>query len=94
MEARNLWDHVGYRVFLPGREATVRVAADSLLPVSVSVDGGPARLAYVIAAARVADAVAQDVLLAPLEGSVVPLPHQIYALGRAVPTRVSVSARG
>ena len=22
VEARNLWDHVGYRVFLPGREAT------------------------------------------------------------------------
>ena len=84
VEARNLWDHVGYRVFLPGREATVRVAPDGLLPVSVSVDGGPARLTYAIAAARVADAVAQDVLLAPLEGNVEPLPHQIYALGRAV----------
>lgn len=84
VEARNLWDHVGYRVFLPGREATVRVAPDGLLPVSVSVDGGSARLTYAIAAARVADAVAQDVLLAPLEGNVEPLPHQIYALGRAV----------
>ncbi|MGO8861256.1 MAG: DEAD/DEAH box helicase, partial [Acidimicrobiales bacterium] len=40
-------------------------------------------VAYVAAAARVADALTQDVLLAPIESSVIPLPHQIRALSRA-----------
>jgi superfamily II DNA or RNA helicase len=84
VEARDLWNHVGYRVFIPSREATVRVAGDGLLPVTTSIDGSPSRLSYAVAAARVADAIARDVLLAPLEGNVEPLPHQIHALGRAV----------
>ena len=37
-----------------------------------------------MAAARIADALTQDVLLAPLEAGVIPLPHQLYALTRAV----------
>jgi superfamily II DNA or RNA helicase len=41
-------------------------------------------LSYVAAAARVADALTQDVLLAPVESSVIPLPHQIRALYRAI----------
>jgi superfamily II DNA or RNA helicase len=84
VEATRLWGLVAYRVFLPSREAVVRVGGDGLVPVSDAADGGPARLSYAIAAARVADAMAQDVLLAPLEGNVEPLPHQILVLGRAV----------
>jgi hypothetical protein len=41
-------------------------------------------VAYIAAAARVADALTQDVLLAPIESSVIPLPHQIRALSRAI----------
>jgi len=41
-------------------------------------------LTYLAAAARVADALTHDVLLAPIESSVIPLPHQIRALSRAV----------
>jgi SNF2 family DNA or RNA helicase len=37
----------------------------------------------VSAAARIADALERDTLVAPLEGSVIPLPHQLYALQRA-----------
>src|SRR5262245_34502086 len=84
VEARHLWDHVAYRVFLPVREAIVRVIGDGLVRVSEAGDGGPARLTYAVAAARVADTMAQEVLLAPLEGNVEPLPHQILVLGRAV----------
>ena len=42
------------------------------------------RIAYAVAAARIADALTQDVLLAPLEAGVIPLPHQLYALTRAM----------
>ncbi|MEM1823558.1 MAG: helicase-related protein [Candidatus Hadarchaeales archaeon] len=41
-------------------------------------------MSYIAAAARVADALTQDVLLAPIESSVIPLPHQIRALSRAI----------
>lgn len=41
-------------------------------------------IAYVAAAARVADVLTQDMLLAPIESSVIPLPHQIRALSRAI----------
>ena len=42
------------------------------------------RIAYAVCAARIADALTQDVLLAPLEAGVIPLPHQLYALTRAI----------
>jgi len=41
-------------------------------------------LTYVAAAARVADALTQDLLLAPMTASVVPLPHQIRVLACAI----------
>src|SRR5207248_3637170 len=43
-----------------------------------------AALSYVAAAARVADALTQNLLLTPMESAVIPLPHQIRALARAV----------
>jgi superfamily II DNA or RNA helicase len=87
IEARRLWDHVAYRVFLPSREAVARIRGDGLVPVSEAADGGPSSLVYAVTAARIAEAMAQDVLLAPLEGNVEPLPHQILVLGRAVAER-------
>jgi len=44
----------------------------------------PDDISYVVSAARVAEALTQDVLLAPIESSVIPLPHQIRALSRAI----------
>jgi superfamily II DNA or RNA helicase len=41
-------------------------------------------LVFVSAAARIADAMARDALVAPLEGTVIPLPHQVHALARAM----------
>jgi SNF2 family DNA or RNA helicase len=46
--------------------------------------GSPDNIAYIAAAARVADALTQDVLLAPIESTVIPLPHQLRALSRAI----------
>ena len=44
----------------------------------------PAWLSYVAAAARVAGALTQNLLLETIGSSVIPLPHQIYALSRAM----------
>lgn len=84
VDALNLWGETICRVWMPGRDAVVRVPASRLVPLERAGNISPASLAYVAAAARIVDALAQDVLLAPLESSVIPLPHQILALSRAV----------
>jgi len=62
----------------------VRLSDSDLLPVDGGAATSATRIAYVAAAARVADALGKDELLAPLEGTVIPLPHQLHALSRAM----------
>ena len=84
VDTQHLWGETYCHVWIPGTSATIRVRSDQLRPATESTMGGPAWLSYLTAAARVADALTTDVLLAPIEGSVIPLPHQIRALSRAV----------
>ena len=84
IETQALWGEMICRVWLPGRDSVVRIPASRLKSLESSGAGSPDDIAYVTAAARVADALTQDVLLAPIESSVIPLPHQIRALSRAI----------
>ena len=62
----------------------MRLPATHLRPVHEASVGTVDGIAYLAAAARVGDALTQDVLLAPIESSVIPLLHQIRALSRAI----------
>lgn len=84
IEAQTLWGETFCRVWLPGRDSVVRIPASRLKSLESAGTGSPDNIAYIAAAARVADALTQDVLLAPIESSVIPLPHQIRALSRAI----------
>ena len=84
IEAQTLWGETTCRVWLPGRDSVVRIPASRLRSLESAGTGSPDDIAYIAAAARVADALTQDVLLAPIESSVIPLPHQIRALSRAI----------
>jgi len=84
IEAQTLWGETTCRVWLPGRDSVVRIPASRLKSLESTGTGSPDDIAYIAAAARVADALTQDVLLAPIESSVIPLPHQIRALSRAI----------
>lgn len=84
IEVDNLWDAAAVRVWLPTRDAVVRVPESGLRALDGQLDSIPERLSFVAAASRIADTLASDALIAPLEGSVIPLPHQIHALSRAV----------
>jgi len=66
----------------------VYVPVLSLCPVTQYLAIGSDKISYVTAAARVADALAEDVLLAPIESTVIPLPHQIRALSQQFPQTV------
>jgi len=94
IEEQTLWGHKTVcRVWLPNQDAVVRVPRSALRPLSADlqpeIEAG--RIAYVAAAAKVAEvlegstsATEGHVLLAPMESNVIPLPHQIHALSRAI----------
>jgi superfamily II DNA or RNA helicase len=84
IEAQTLWGERLYRVWLPNQDTVVRVRADRLKPLQEAGISSCDGITYVAAAARVADALTHDVLLAPIGASVIPLPHQLQALSRAM----------
>lgn len=85
IEALDLWGKNVCRVWVPGRDAVIRVQESELSSITEAGIPSRERLIYTAAAPRIAESLARpDILLAPLEGSVTPLPHQLYALSRAV----------
>jgi len=84
VERQDVWGRSACRIWLPSNNAIVRIDASRLIPISEADGWTKDRLSYLAAAARIADALSEDVLLAPIEAPVIPLPHQIKALQRAV----------
>ena len=93
IEEQTLWGQTVCRVWLPNQDAVVRVPRSALRSLNADlqpeIEAG--RIAYVAAAAKVAEvlegstsATEGHVLLAPMESNVIPLPHQIQALSRAI----------
>jgi superfamily II DNA or RNA helicase len=84
VEVSRLWDDASYHVWFPETESVVRTTPDRLKPLDVAEAGNSSRIRYVLYAARIANLLSEDVLLAPASASVIPLPHQLRALRRAV----------
>ena len=83
IERTDAWGEIAYRVWLPTKDAVVRARASdlaSLASIRPSVD----QILHATAAAKLLDALEDNLLLAPIQSSVVPLPHQLYALNRAI----------
>lgn len=79
-----VWGAETAQVWLARRDAVVRLHRSRLQPLTGSAPPSAEQLCYVAAAARILDAMERDALVAPLEGSVIPLPHQLHALQRAM----------
>ena len=84
LEVESVWNRTVCEVWIPKLSKVERVPAETLAPNESPKTTGLDRIAYAVSAARIADALTQDVLLAPLEAGVIPLPHQLYALTRAM----------
>lgn len=80
----SLWGERTAQVWLARRDAVVRLPLNRLRSLTDAEPPTLDQLCYVSAAARILDALERDVLVAPLEGSVIPLPHQLHALQRAM----------
>lgn len=83
IERQDVWGEVAYRVWLPARDAVVRARAADLAALE-SVRPSVEQILHTTAAAKLLDALEDNLLLAPIQSSVVPLPHQLYALNRAI----------
>jgi len=83
VECQDLWGETVFRVWLPTKDAVVRARSQELVALDTikpTVD----HLLHTAAAAKLLDALEDNLLLAPIQSSVVPLPHQLYALNRAM----------
>lgn len=84
LDQQTLWGQTVVRVWFPD-QATVRsVPVAQLQPVAAASPLTAEAIQYRAAAGRVAHALSQDTLIAPIESPVIPLPHQIRALSRVM----------
>ncbi|MFY1975530.1 DEAD/DEAH box helicase, partial [Achromobacter dolens] len=83
IERQDVWGELAYRVWLPAKDAVVRARALDLAALE-RVRPSVEQILHTTAAAKLLDALEDNLLLAPIQSSVVPLPHQLYALNRAI----------
>lgn len=83
VDCQQIWGEISYRIWLPSRNAVVRARAADLKSLT-EITPSLAQIQHTAAAAKLQDALEDNLLLAPIQSSVVPLPHQLYTLNRAV----------
>lgn len=83
VDCQEMWGETSYRVWLPAQDAVIRTRAADLSPLADQLSSLE-QIQHTAAAAKLLDALEDNLLLAPIHSSVVPLPHQLYALNRAV----------
>src|SRR5690606_19871792 len=82
VERQDVWGEVAYRVWLPAKNTVVRARAqdlDDLAAVRPPVE----QILHTAASAKLLDALEDNLLLAPIQSSVVRLPNRRYGLKRA-----------
>lgn len=83
IDRQDVWGEVFFRIWLPAKDAVMRARAQDLGELT-SVRPTVEQILHTAAAAKLLDALEDNLLLAPIQSSVVPLPHQLYALNRAM----------
>ncbi len=84
IESSGLWGQSFYRVWLQQQDSVVKVFSDDLTRSNIELTPSPHFLSYIGIAAKIANAQKDDILLAPVESNVIPLPHQLKALDKAM----------
>ena len=83
IDRQSIWTETVFRVWLPTKDAIIRARESDLAPLS-SLRPTENEILHTAAAAKLLDALEDNLLLAPIQSSVVPLPHQLYALNKAL----------
>ncbi|WP_136248426.1 DEAD/DEAH box helicase [Halomonas borealis] len=83
IERQEVWGATTYRIWLAAKDAVVRAREPDLAEL-LDIQPTVEQILHSVAAAKLLDALEDNLLLAPVQSSVVPLPHQLYALNRAM----------
>ncbi|WP_287867834.1 helicase-related protein [Aeromonas sp.] len=84
IETAGLWGQRFYRVWLQQQDVVLKVPAVDLTPRPAQPVVTAEAFCYLATAAKIANAQQEDTLLAPIESNVIPLPHQLKALTKAM----------
>ncbi len=84
IDKSSLWKTFYYRIWLQQQDTVVKVSTDDLVSPEEKQDISANFITYLTVAAKVANAQQEDILLAPIESNVIPLPHQLKALNKAM----------
>ncbi|WP_407332320.1 DEAD/DEAH box helicase [Enterovibrio sp. 27052020O] len=87
IESSALWGQSFYRVWLQQQDSVVKVSAKDLTQATNILTPSAYYITYIGVAAKIANAQQEDILLAPVESNVIPLPHQLKALDKAMSRR-------
>ena len=86
LESKEIWGYKTSKVWIPGEDRVVQIASDELKAAEEAKDFfSEDFISYVSASGKLLNAFnSSDILLAPMNSAVLPLPHQIHALQRAL----------
>ena len=84
VQIQQLWGVAAYRIWIPSNDTVVWMQDDGIKPLAASEVPSRERLIYLATALKISETLSQEMLISPLISDVIPLPHQLYALSRAV----------
>ena len=84
LEEQTLWNQKVYNVWIPLESKNELIKEDDLIHLENTDIDPICKLKYLVTASRIKSELSKDVLLAPLEGSLIPLPHQLHTLKKAI----------
>lgn len=84
IETAGLWGQQFYRVWLQQQDVVLKVPAVDLSSRPAQPVVTAEAFCYLATAAKIANAQQEDTLLAPIESNLIPLPHQLKALTKAM----------
>ncbi|MFL3521556.1 DEAD/DEAH box helicase, partial [Citrobacter cronae] len=84
IDTAGLWGQQFYRVWLQQQDVVLKVLDTDLYNQPVQTIVTADALCYLATAAKIANVQQEDTLLAPIESNVIPLPHQLKALTKAM----------
>ena len=84
VQIQQLWGVAAYRIWIPSNDTVVWMQDCDIKPLAASEVPSRERLIYLATALKISETLSQEMLISPLISDVIPLPHQLYALSRAV----------
>ncbi len=83
IEINDLWGYKSYTVFDTGKQKSYFLSEDKICNVDAGEDFSIHAFKYLVTSARIKNELANGIL-SSIGDSIIPLPHQIYALNRAL----------